>query len=68
MSKTFSILLLIFFINIFEIKAQTDKPAVSGELQIKTNLLLEKAKKQESTTWILLGSVGCTKGIIILRE
>ena len=55
MTKTFSILLLIFFINILEINAQI-KPGASINSQTLPDYLLKKSKNQKTAAWILLGS------------
>jgi hypothetical protein len=68
MKKTFPILLLIFFINIFRISAQINKPDSSINDQHKmVDLLLKKSKNQKTAAWILLGAgagVAIAGGII----
>lgn len=68
MKKTFSILLLIYFINIFRISAQINKPDSSINDQHKmVDLLLKKSKNQKTAAWILLGAgagVAIAGGII----
>lgn len=68
MKKTFSILLLISFINIFRISAQINKPDSSINDQHKmVDLLLKKSKNQKTAAWILLGAgagVAIAGGII----
>jgi len=68
MKKTFPILLLIFFINIFKINAQINKPDSSRSEQHKmADVLLKKSKNQKTAAWILLGAgagVAITGGII----
>ena len=56
MNKALSILLLIFFMNVFKIDAQIKEPHPSKYDQHKmANFLLEKSKREKTTSWILLG-------------
>src|SRR5690349_4439151 len=57
MKKKWSIVLLIFFVNMATIDAQMNKPDSSlSEQHRKAYLLLEKSARQKTTAWILLGA------------
>ena len=57
MNKALSILLLIFFMNVFKIDAQINEPgSFTNEQHRMADLLLKKSKKQKITAWILLGA------------
>ncbi|MEO6894716.1 MAG: hypothetical protein ABI136_06730 [Ginsengibacter sp.] len=68
MKKSWSILLLIFFINIFKISAQTYQPGSTKSEQHKmADLLIKKSKRQKTAAWILMGAgagVAIAGGII----
>lgn len=57
MNQKFSMLLLIFLINIFKTDGQIAKPDSSiSERHKMADLLLKKSKNQKTTAWILLGA------------
>ncbi|RNI38855.1 hypothetical protein EFY79_04115 [Hanamia caeni] len=57
MKKILSILLLIFFSNIFKVNAQIDKPDSPISAQHKMgHLLLKTSHNQKTAAWILLGA------------
>ena len=56
MNKTLSILLLIFFMNVFKIDAQINKPEpFKNEQHNMADFFLKKSKNQKTAAWILLG-------------